>query len=103
MSDREGLGGTMREALSRFVTSREVHSRPATIGDVRVETVARYGALHTPLGAYAVKRPTAVIVRRGDREERVPIHDVTWVVFWALMALAAVFGLARCAAAMGRR
>jgi len=106
MTEREpfdgGDGQGEREAPRPVLTVRDVHSPPTRIGDVEVETVARYGALHVPFGAYVVKKPLAVIVRRGGAEERVPIYDVTWVAFLALLALAAMFWVARLSAARNR-
>jgi hypothetical protein len=97
-----GDGRGEREPRRPGITVRDVHGPPTRIGDAEVETVARFGALRLPFGAYVVIKPHAVIVRRGGSEERVPIYDVTWMAFLALLALAVVFWMARWTAARNR-
>jgi hypothetical protein len=80
------------------VIERRTTSGPTVVvGDVRVTPESRVVMVRLPIGALVWNRPSAVVVERAGRVERMPIIDATriaQVALWAC-ALAAFLALRR--------
>ncbi len=66
---------------------------PLLAGDAEIVPQSQALTIRWPNGGYVWNRPVAIMVRRGDQEERLPIVDITLLVRLALLALAAVSSL----------
>lgn len=66
---------------------------PLVAGDTEIVPQSQALTIRWPYGGYVWNRPVAIVVRRGDQEERLPIVDVTLATRLALFALGAVSSL----------
>ena len=66
---------------------------PLLAGDAEIVPQSQALTIHWPNGGYVWNRPVAIVVRRGDQEERLPIVDVTLAARLVLLALGAVSSL----------
>jgi hypothetical protein len=64
-----------------------------TIGEVAATPQSQALAVRWPRGGWVWNRPVAVLVGRGEEEERIPIVDVTRVAQLGLYGLSLVFGI----------
>lgn len=83
----------------RFVEWRTASGEPTTIQGVTVTPQSRSLQLTIPWGGFAWNHPVAVVVRRGDDEQRIPLVDVTRIVqlsiYGAAFLLTMLFWLRR--------
>jgi len=56
---------------------RAVAGTPVTAGGVTVTPWSRALTVRLPFGGFVWNRPTAVVVERAGRIERIPVRDVT--------------------------
>jgi hypothetical protein len=66
---------------------------PLVAGDTEIVPQSQAVTIRWPNGGYVWNRPIAVVVRRDDQEERLPIVDVTLVARLALFALGVLSSL----------
>lgn len=59
------------------VATRSITSARTTVGDITVTPEGRMTLIRTPFFSFIRMRPTAVLVQRPDRSERLPIRDTT--------------------------
>lgn len=74
--------------LSDFIRLENTSAEPIVVGDTRITPQAQAFSVRFPFGGFVWNRPTAVLVERDDRTERIPIVDVTRVaqiVFFILL------------------
>jgi hypothetical protein len=82
----------MTEKQERF--KRETMSgETVTVGDVAVTPQSQALTVRWPNGGWVWNRPVAVLVKRGEEEERIPIVDVTRVAQLGLFGLSLVFAV----------
>lgn len=74
-----------------------------TLGDTRITPQTQALVVRWPHGGFVWNRPTAVIVERGGKTERIPIVDVTRIVQLALLGLSILLPLMIGARLMHRR
>jgi hypothetical protein len=77
----------------RTVEWRSVTGATVLVGDRSVTLEAKTLVVHLPFGGIAWTRPSAVIVERDGKVERVPIHDVTRIAQALMLALPVAFSL----------
>jgi uncharacterized spore protein YtfJ len=61
-------------------------------GDVRVTPESSVVIMRLPFGAFVWNRPSAVVVERGGRVERLPIHGVTRIFQIGVLKMIDTFG-----------
>ncbi len=66
---------------------------PLLAGDTEIIPQSQALTIRWPNGGYVWNRPVAIVIRRGDQEERLPIVDITLLARLALLALGAVSSL----------
>ena len=66
---------------------------PLLAGDAEIVPQSQALTIRWPNGGYVWNRPVAILVRRGEQEERLPIVDITLAARLVLLALAAVSSL----------
>ncbi len=73
--------------LAEYIQWQEMSGTPVTVGDVTVTPQSRVLTFRSRFGGFVWNRPTAVLVERGGKSERVPIVDVTRAVLLGLAGL----------------
>ena len=73
---------------------RTITGATIVVGELEVTLEARTLAVRLPVGGLAWTRPSAVIVRRGSKVEKIPIHDVTRIINSAMLACTPALALA---------
>ena len=68
-----------------------------TVRGITVTPVSRVLSVRLPFAEFVWNRPTAVVVERDGRVERIPILDVTRIAQLGLLALTVVIWVARVA------
>ncbi len=66
---------------------QELSGTPVTVGDVTVTPQSRALTFRSRFGGFVWNRPTAVLVERGGKTERLPIIDVTRAILLGLVGL----------------
>jgi hypothetical protein len=64
---------------------------PTTVGDVTLTPQSQALTVRWPFGGFVWNRPIAVLVKRGEQIERMPIVDVTRLAQLGLLGLSLVF------------
>jgi hypothetical protein len=77
----------------RTIEWRSVTGATILVGDRSVTLEALTVVVKLPFGGIAWTRPSAVIVERGGKVERIPIHDVTRIVRATMLALPVALSL----------
>ena len=80
----------MTELQKRF-KMETVSGETMTVDDVAVTPQSQALTLRWPNGGWVWNRPVAVLVERGEVEERIPIVDVTRLAQLGLFGLSLVF------------
>ena len=80
----------IKERVQWQTTSGEA----VAVGDITVIPQSQALTVHLPFGGFVWNRPTAVVVERDGRAERIPIYDVTRVLQLGLLGLSLVFAFA---------
>jgi hypothetical protein len=78
-------------AFKDMVASEVVLGEPVTVGEVTIRPQSQVISLRWPRGGWIWRRPTAILVERGDQVEHVPILDITRVALWGLLGYALLF------------
>jgi hypothetical protein len=81
------------DSPKRVIEWRSVTGATILAGDRTVTLEARTLVVRLPFGGVAWSRPSAVIVERDGRVERIPIRDVTRLVRLTITALPLVLSL----------
>jgi len=74
-----------------------------TIGDVTVTPQSQALTIRWPQGGFVWNRPAAVLVEGGERTERIPIVDVTFIAQLGLLGLSLVFTMMTILLSVRRR
>jgi hypothetical protein len=77
-----------------MVEVRRRQGTPRTVGELTVTPEARALIIRLPTGGFVWNRPTAVLVERRGRVERIPIHDVTRIGQLGVLVLQLLLALA---------
>ena len=67
---------------------------PTTVGDVTVTPWSQALVVRLPFARLVWNRPTAVVVERAGRAERIPVLDVTRVLQLGLLGFTVAVGIA---------
>lgn len=90
--------------LRDIVNVQTVYGERVTAGEVSVTPQSQALIVRWPNGGWVWNRPVAVLVERNGTRERIPIVDVTRLIQWGLLGLAAAFTTVGLASrAPGRR
>ncbi len=76
--------------MSRFreiLQWQELSGTPVSVGDVTITPQSRVLTFRSRFGGFVWNRPTAVLVERGGKTERLPIIDVTRAILLGLVGL----------------
>ena len=82
----------MTREEERF-TRQTRSGKTVTVGEVAATPESQALTMRWPRGGWVWNRPAAVLVERGEDEERIPIVDVTRVAQLVLYGLGAVFAV----------
>jgi len=74
--------------MGALIERRTIAGSTLEAGDLRVTPEARVVSVRLPFGAFVWNRPSAVVVERDGRVERLPIVDVSRIAQVALWACA---------------
>jgi hypothetical protein len=77
--------------LKELLQWQTISGDKVTIGDVTVTPQSQALTIRWPKGGFVWNRPAAVLVERGERTERIPIVDVTFIAQLGLLGLSLVF------------
>lgn len=77
--------------LKELLQWRTISGDKVTIGDVTVTPQSQALTIRWPKGGFVWNRPAAVLVEGGERTERIPIVDVTFIAQLGLLGLSLVF------------
>ena len=72
--------------LGSMLECQESSGTPTTAGDVTVTPLARSLVLRWPRGGVVWSGPSAVVVQREGRTERIPIVNVNRRILWSIRA-----------------
>lgn len=91
--------------MNRLVTVqwRAVAGNPVATGGVTVTPWSRALTIRLPFGGFVWNRPTAVVVERAGRIERIPVRDVTRDAQLGLIVLALLLVIVRIRRAFPRK
>lgn len=82
----------MRRADEKVMWKTE-SGHSVQVADVSVTPQSQALSVRCRLGGWVWNRPIAVLIKRGEVEERVPIIDVSRLIQLGLYGLALVFGM----------
>ena len=74
-------------------TRQTMSGETVTVGEVTATPQSEALTVRWPRGGWVWNRPVAVLVKRGEEEERLPIVDVTRVAQLGLFGFSLVFAL----------
>jgi len=77
--------------LKELLQWRTISGDKVTIGYVTVTPQSQALTIRWPKGGFVWNRPAAVLVEGGERTERIPIVDVTFIAQLGLLGLSLVF------------
>jgi hypothetical protein len=73
--------------LQEILQWQEMSGTPVAVGDVTITPQSRVLTFRSRFGGFVWNRPTAVLVERGGKTERLPIVDVTRAILLGLAGL----------------
>jgi len=74
--------------MGALIERKTTTGQTIVVGNVWATPEARVVSVRLPFGAFVWNRPSAVVVERGGRVERLPIVDVSRIALVALWACA---------------
>ena len=77
--------------LKELLQWQTISGDKVTIGDVTVTPQSQAFTIRWSKGSFVWNRPAAVLVEGGERTERIPIVDVTFIAQLGLLGLSLVF------------
>lgn len=89
--------------LKEMLQWQTISGDKVTVGDVTVTPQSRALTIRWPYGGFVWNRPVAVLVKRGEQTERIPIVDVTRMAQLGLLGLSLVFSMIICVLSIRRR
>lgn len=77
------------EALKNIIRQEKAEGEPVRRGEMTVTPVSSSFILLLPFGGMVRSRPVEALVRRGGREERIPVRDVTSIMQKSIITMVA--------------